>query len=111
MSPRGRAQTRGVEPATEGPGGGPAAPGLADAEGDSDQFRTPGGVLATLSQGRLTDLRGVGVRQARGRAVVGANRVFAAVVESLQQVADGTCGQAEPGRETGWGLSLLSPLK
>jgi hypothetical protein len=85
--------------------------GLAYAESDSNQLRSPGGVLAPQSQGRLTDLRRVGVRQPRGDAIVGANRLFTPIVESLQQVADGAHRQAELAGEVGRRLSSLSQLQ
>jgi len=86
-------------------------PGLADTEGDPDQVRTPGGVLATQGQGCFTDRVGVGLRQSPGQVVVGAHRRLAAPAEPPQQVADGADGEAELDGELDRGPSLLGQLK
>ncbi len=57
------------------------------------------------------DLRRMGVWQPRGAAIVGANRLFAPIVKSLQQVADGAHRQAKLAGEVGRRLSLLSQLQ
>ncbi len=111
MSPWGWPQTSGLEPAAERSGTRPSPLRLVLAQGDADQFGTPGGVRATHRQGCFTELGGVGLRQSPRRAVVGAEGRFAALSESLQQVADSAGWESELGGEVGDGHSLLSQLE
>jgi hypothetical protein len=111
MTAGGRTQPGVAEPAAERGRRGRGGDDPAGAEGDPDQLRSPGRMVATVSQSGLADRGGVGVGPGNRGVVVGLHGGFPALAEAVQQVTDGADREAEVGSQTGGAVPAPGPLE
>jgi hypothetical protein len=108
---RGRGEPGGAEPTSERARVGRFDRGPLLAEGDTDQDRSPAGVLTPHGQRGLADPIGIGLGQIAGRVGVGGHPLGSAITEPFPQVSHGARGEAEGGGEAGGRLALLGALE
>jgi hypothetical protein len=107
---RGAFQPGGSDPAADRLLTGPGELGLSLGEHHPDQFSTPGRMLATRGEDRLSNRLGMGMGRWRWRAVAGPQPRLAQVAATLQEVTDRAWRKVECVRQRGDALTLGGSL-